>query len=144
VSALIAITLDEPEWKILVTKSNVADTATVGAPTLVEAGIVLSAHAGQDASAVLVELLAAADAIVIGFGQRHWREAVSAWRRFGKGRHPAALSYGYCLAYAMALVVGEAPLAKGNDFTQTNIPVAQSNHRPKVQRIDARTTPTRE
>src|SRR2546422_651603 len=83
-------------------------------------------RAGQDASAVLVELLASADAIVIEFGQRHWREAVSAWGRFGKGRDrwrdPAGLNLGDCLTYATALVAGEALLAKGDDFTQTDIP----------------------
>jgi ribonuclease VapC len=123
-SALIAIALDEPEREILVAKVNAADTIAVGAPTLVEAGIVLSARAGQDASAVLVELLASADAIVIEFGQRHWREAVSAWGRFGKGRDPAGLNFGDCLTYATALVAGEALLAKGDDFTQTDIPLA--------------------
>ena len=123
-SALIAIVLDEPEREILVAKINAADTIAVGAPTLVEAGIVLSAHAGQDVSAVLMELLASADAIVIEFGQRHWREAVSAWGRFGKGRHPAGLNFGDCLTYATALVAGEALLAKGDDFTQTDIPLA--------------------
>ena len=123
-SALIAIALDEPEREILVAKFNAADTVAVGAPTLVEAGIVLSARAGQDASAVLVELLAAADAVVIEFGQRHWREAVSAWGRFGKGRHPAGLNFGDCLTYATALVAGELLLAKGDDFTQTDIRLA--------------------
>jgi ribonuclease VapC len=123
-SALIAIALDEPERKILVAKINAADTIAVGAPTLVEAGIVLSARAGQDASAVLVELLASADAIVIEFGQRHWHAAVSAWERFGKGRHPAGLNFGDCLTYATALVAGEPLLAKGDDFTQTDIPLA--------------------
>jgi ribonuclease VapC len=71
-----------------------------------------------------VELLASADAIVIEFGQRHWREAVSAWGRFGKGRHPAGLNFGDCLTYATALVAGEPLLAKGDDFTQTDIPLA--------------------
>ena len=123
-SALIAIVLDEPEREILVAKINAADTIAVGAPTLVEAGIVLSARAGQDVSAVLMALLASADAIVIEFGQRHWREAVSAWGRFGKGRHPAGLNFGDCLTYATALVAGEALLAKGDDFTQTDIPLA--------------------
>jgi len=123
-SALIAIAFDEPEREILVAKINGADTIAVGAPTLVEAGIVLSARAGRDSSAVLVELLASADAIVIEFGQRHWREAVSAWGRFGKGRHPAGLNFGDCLTYATALVAGEALLAKGDDFTQTDIPLA--------------------
>jgi ribonuclease VapC len=87
-SALIAIALDEPERESLVAKINAADASAVAAPTLVEAGIVLSARAGQDASAVLVELLAVADAVIIEFGHAQWRVAVSAWGRFGKGRHP--------------------------------------------------------
>jgi ribonuclease VapC len=123
-SALIAIALDEPERELLVAKINAADSIAVGAPALVEAGIVLSARAGHDASPVLVELLASADAIVIEFGPRHWRAAVSAWGRFGKGRHPAGLNFGDCLAYATALVAGEALLAKGDDFTQTDITLA--------------------
>jgi ribonuclease VapC len=84
----------------------------------------LSARAGQDASAVLVELLASADAIVIEFGPRHWRAAVSAWGRFGKGRHPAGLNFGDCLTYATARVAGEPLLAKGDDFIQTDITLA--------------------
>ena len=123
-SALVAIVLDEPERELLVARINAADAIGVGAPTLVEAGIVLSARAGQDASAVLVELLAVADAVVIEFGQGHWRVAVSAWARFGKGRHPAGLNFGDCLAYAAAHVAGEPLLAKGHDFTRTDIPLA--------------------
>ncbi len=123
-SALVAIALDEPEREILVAKINAADSVAVGAPTLVEAGIVLSARTGQDASAVLAELLATADAVIVEFGQRQWREAVSAWGRFGKGRHPAGLNFGDCLSYATALVAGEPLLAKGADFTQTDIPLA--------------------
>jgi len=123
-SALIAIALDGPEREILVAKVNAADAIAVGAPTLVEAGIVLSARAGQDASAVLIELLAVADAVIIEFGRGHWRVAVSAWGRFGKGRHPAGLNFGDCLAYAAARVAGEPLLAKGNDFTRTDIPHA--------------------
>ena len=122
-SALIAIALDEPEREMLVAKINAADAIAVGAPTLVEAGIVLSARAGQDATALLDELLAAADAVIIDFGQGHWRVAVSAWRRFGKGRHAAGLNFGDCLAYAAARVAGAPLLAKGNDFTRTDIPL---------------------
>jgi ribonuclease VapC len=73
---------------------------------------------------VLAELLATADAVIVEFGQRHWREAVSAWGRFGKARHPAGLNFGDCLSYATALVAGEPLLAKGADFTQTDIPLA--------------------
>jgi ribonuclease VapC len=68
--------------------------------------------------------LVAADAVIIEFGHGHWRGAVSAWGRFGKGQHPAALNIGDCLVYAMAQVAGEPLLAKGNDFMQTDIPLA--------------------
>ncbi len=47
--------------------------------------------------------------------------ARTAWRRFGKGRHPAALNYGDCFAYALAKSRGLPLLFDGNDFAQTDI-----------------------
>ncbi len=44
-----------------------------------------------------------------------------AWRRFGKGRHPAALSYGDCFASALAVDRGEPLLFKGDDFGRTDV-----------------------
>ena len=123
-SVLIAIALDEPERETLVARINAAEMVAIGAPTLVEAGIVLSARTGRDARPVLTEMLAAADAVVVDFGQRHWREAVAAWWRFGKGRHPAGLNFGDCVTYAAARVAGEPLLAKGDDFTQTDMRLA--------------------
>lgn len=123
-SALIAIAFDEPEREVLIAKINVAETVGVAAPTLVEAGIVLSARTGTDASGVLAELIAAADGVVIDFGPLHWRVAVSAWWRFGKGRHPAGLNFGDCMAYAAAAIADEPLLAKGEDFPQTDIRLA--------------------
>jgi len=49
------------------------------------------------------------------------REARLALSRFGKGRHPAGLNFGDCFAYALARVLGEPLLFKGNDFPQTDI-----------------------
>ena len=123
-SALVAIALDEPGRPMLVAKINAADMLAVAAPTLVEAGIVLSSRSGQEASELLAELLAAADMVVIEFGPRHWQEAVSAWWRFGKGRHSACLNFGDCLAYAAAVVAGEPLLATGDDFRQTDVALA--------------------
>ena len=50
------------------------------------------------------------------------------WRivRFGKGRHPARLNFGDCLAYALAVERGEALLFKGEDFAQTDVAPALS------------------
>ena len=56
------------------------------------------------------------------------RVARQAWRAFGigRGRHPAALNYGDCFAYALARTSGEPLLFKGDDFAQTDIPSAQT------------------
>lgn len=57
-------------------------------------------------------------AIEIGGG------AVSAFERFGKGRHRAALNMGDCFAYACARSADVPLLFKGNDFPRTDIAVA--------------------
>jgi len=123
-SVLVAIALDEPERHELVAKINGADAVGIGAPTLVEAGIVLSARAGSEASNLLADLVDVSEAVVIEFGDAHWREAVSAWWRFGRSRHPAGLNLGDCLTYAVARVAGEPLLAKGDDFAKTDLALA--------------------
>jgi ribonuclease VapC len=49
--------------------------------------------------------------------------ARSAWRRYGKGRHPAGLNFGDCFSYALAKFSGEPLLAKGTDFASTDLAV---------------------
>jgi ribonuclease VapC len=123
-SALVAIALDEPDRAALTAKLENAETVGVGAPTLVEASIVLSSRIGHDAGELLLALVEAADAVVIEFGPRHWHVALAAWCRFGKGRHPAGLNFGDCLAYATAAVASEPLLAKGDDFPKTDLLLA--------------------
>jgi ribonuclease VapC len=50
--------------------------------------------------------------------------ALGAFRRFGKGRHPAALNFGDCFAYACVRYHRAPLLFKGNDFTLTDIEAA--------------------
>jgi ribonuclease VapC len=47
--------------------------------------------------------------------------AFEAYRRFGKGNHPARLNMGDCAAYALAKSRGWPLLFKGDDFTQTDV-----------------------
>ena len=54
----------------------------------------------------------------------HVAAARQAWRRFGKGNHPAALNFGDCFAYALAAATGEPLLFKGGDFALTDIEAA--------------------
>jgi ribonuclease VapC len=123
-SVLVAIALDEPEREAFIAKIDQADGVGAGAPTLVEAGIVLSARTGTEADELLAELVSTADFVVIEFGEAHWQEALSAWWRFGKSRHPASLNFGDCLAYATARLSGQPLLCKGDDFAKTDLALA--------------------
>lgn len=50
--------------------------------------------------------------------------AANAFARFGKGRHPAALNFGDCFAYALAKSLGAPLLFKGGDFARTDLVAA--------------------
>jgi ribonuclease VapC len=54
----------------------------------------------------------------------HAMIAIDAFRRFGKGRHRAALNIGDCFSYALAWATGERLLFKGREFAQTDIRAA--------------------
>jgi ribonuclease VapC len=123
-SVIVAIALREPGYEGLVDKLRSADTLGVGTPTLTEAGMVLSARLGVEPQALLDRFLRDFGVVPVVFGEQHWREALDAFRRFGKGRHPAALNFGDCLSYAAARLADHPLLFIGNDFSQTDIAVA--------------------
>ena len=56
-SALVAVFLKEPGADELVAKLGAAETVAIGAPSLVEAGIVLTARLGDGAQALLSQFL---------------------------------------------------------------------------------------
>jgi uncharacterized protein with PIN domain len=47
--------------------------------------------------------------------------ARAAYRRFGRGRHPAGLNFGDCFSYALSVATDEPLLFKGDDFSKTDI-----------------------
>ena len=63
---------------------------------------------------------------VLPFAEDHAREAVVAFLRYGKGRHPAGLNFGDCMAYAVAQAEGAPLLFTDSDFARTNVEVAGS------------------
>ena len=124
-SALVAIVVREPGHETIIAKLAAPTTvAGMGAPTVAELGIVLSARLRLDARAHVVELLDRLDIIEVPFGEAHWREAVDAHWRFGRGRHPAALNFGDCLTYAVARLANEPLLYVGDDFAVTDLEAA--------------------
>jgi len=123
-SAIAAIFFKESGYEGLLQKLDRAHVVGIGAPTLVECGIVLSARLERDARGMLSRFLAENDVFIIPFTDAHYSTAVTAWLKFGKGRHPAALNFGDCLTYAIAKLAGKPLLCVGDDFSQTDLELA--------------------
>jgi ribonuclease VapC len=85
--------------------------------------MVLEGRYGPDAGADLELFLFDARAEMMPFDSRQAQAAMRAWRKYGKGRHPAQLNPGDCWVYALAKVSGEPVLCKGADFSRTDIPL---------------------
>lgn len=123
-SVIVAVAMREEGYEDLIGKMRSADTLGIGAPTLTEAGMVLSSRLGVEPQALLDRFLRDFGVVPVAFGEQHWREALEAFRRFGKGRHPAALNFGDCLSYAVARLAGHPLLFVGDEFPRTDIEVA--------------------
>lgn len=123
-SALVAVFLKEPGYDALLAKLGAAKAVGVGAPTLAEAGVVLTARVGEHAPALLSQFLTEFGVVTVPFGDAHWRAAVEAYRRYGKRRHAAALNFGDCLTYATAKLAREPLLSTGQDFARTDLTLA--------------------
>ncbi len=124
-SAITAVVLGEPDAERFVAAlvANVGDVV-LGAPTYVEAAIVLQARLGDEGRRALDEMIRLSHAEVVPFDTVQAQLAAVAWNRFGKGRHPAALNLGDCFAYALARSLSAALLFKGDDFAQTDVSAA--------------------
>jgi len=120
-SALLAIVFREPGFEDLLERIRQAPAVAAGAPTLAETGILLHARMGEPSRWLLERLLDELGVEEVPFGELHWREAVEAYRRYGKGLHSAALSFGDCLTYAAARLTGEPLLFEGDDFGRTDL-----------------------
>jgi ribonuclease VapC len=122
-SAILAILLEEPDLGFLLAKLNQARSRSVSTTNLVECSMVFAGRS-KDSELLLTEFLREFEVTTIPFGEPHWQEAARAFLRFGKGRHPAALNFGDCMAYATARVAGQPLLCIGNDFAQTDLDLA--------------------
>ena len=104
------------------------DTAIAEAPrcrmsvvSFLEAAIVLESRSGTAAGHELDAFLEEAAIELAPVTPEHAQAARRAWRRFGKGNHPAGLNFGDCFAYALAEAAREPLLFKGGDFARTDI-----------------------
>jgi ribonuclease VapC len=123
-SAIVAIVREEAGYERV--RDALADNpaSAVGTPTLAETGIVLTTKLGFPARALLVQFLDSSAVVTVPFEDEHWREAVSAHARFGKGRHRARLNLGDCMAYAVAKLADEPLLTLDEGFAHTDLALA--------------------
>ena len=120
-SAIVAVLTEEPDTPRILAALSGADDVGVGAPTVVETGIVLTAGLGAVGRSLLSRFLEESEAEVLAFTPEHWSRAVEAFTRFGRGRHRASLNFGDCLTYAIAAVARQPLLCVGQDFAQTDL-----------------------
>jgi ribonuclease VapC len=120
-SAIVAIALNEPEATEF--EQRIADDPVrlISAATALEVTIVLETRLGDAGGRELDLWLHKVGAEIVPVDAEQMDAARRAWRRYGKGRHPAELNFGDCFSYALALTRGEPLLFKGEDFARTEI-----------------------
>jgi ribonuclease VapC len=129
-SAVVAIILGEPRSEELAVHLENAIARLMSAAIRVELGIVIEARfwpAGQD---IVDRFLRDANIDIVPVDADLAARAMSGWRRYGKGRHPAGLNFGDCFTYALAERTGYPVLCTGDDFAATDIAVTRPGSAP--------------
>jgi ribonuclease VapC len=123
-SAIVAMILGEPDAADLASALDAGDPAITSPLAIYEASLAIArvnaipAAVAKDAIHLTLSRMSIAVApLDVSQGDL----AVSAFDRFGKGRHPAALNMGDCFAYACAVAHNARILFKGQDFSQTDL-----------------------
>lgn len=120
-SAFLAIFLNEAEREPFLSAMIDAPKKLLSVANALETAIVLEARKGEAAGRELDLFLHDGGIELVSVDVEQLELARLAFRKYGKGRSPAGLNFGDCFAYALAKASGESLLAKGNDFSKTDI-----------------------
>jgi ribonuclease VapC len=123
-SALCAVLLDEPDRASMERMIAGADNPLTSPVAAWETARAVMRDQGVSARQAMEDVdgvLSAAGVRMMPVVADHYRLALDAFERFGKGRHPAALNMGDCFAYACATAADQPLLYKGDDFARTDI-----------------------
>lgn len=120
-SALMAILLGEPDALSYLETLGRGDVWWLSAATRTEVLIVTAARLSPDVP--VSDFLRQQNIHTVPVDEALADAAADAWRRYGKGRHPAGLNFGDCFSYALARQTKLPLLFKGDDFAQTDVAV---------------------
>lgn len=123
-SAVLAVLFGELDAQRFDEAMARAPRCRMSAVGFLEAAIVLESRSGPSAGSDLDAFLQAAEIELVPVTPEQARTARLAWRRFGKGNHPAGLNFGDCFSYALAETAREPLLFKGEDFALTDVEAA--------------------
>jgi ribonuclease VapC len=120
-SAIVAIALNEADAAEI--EQQIADDPVrlVSAATVLETTMVIETRMGDAGGREFDLWLLKIGAEIVPVDAEQTDAARRAWRRYGKGRHVAALNYGDCFSYALAMTRSEPLLFKGADFAKTDV-----------------------
>jgi ribonuclease VapC len=122
-SAIFAILAREPVAERLIAAVEADPTRMISAATVVEMTLVILGRYGEAGEPLLDRFLRSTGAEVIVVDEEQMTVARDAAIRYGRGRHAAALNFGDCFSYALAVVRAEPLLFTGKDFAQTDVAV---------------------
>ena len=122
-SALVAILFGEADADHFSSSIDSDPTRLMSAASILEVSLVIENGLGAAGEREVDILLHRAGIEIIAFNLEQLKLARHAFRKYGKGRHPAGLNFGDCFSYALSRTSGEPLLFKGDDFSKTDVTV---------------------
>jgi len=119
-SAMVAMVSGEEGADQLLERTQSYTHKLVGAPSMLEAAMVLVGRKGLRVSD-LTAFLSRIESEIVAFDSHHAEMAAQAFEQYGRARHPAGLNFGDCMSYAIAKRANAPILFTGNDFSRTDL-----------------------
>ncbi|MGO9056323.1 MAG: type II toxin-antitoxin system VapC family toxin [Candidatus Binataceae bacterium] len=121
-SAILAILFNEAERRLFNERIAADAIRLVSAASYLETAIIVNDRLGFEGARDLRLFFSEADIEVGSVTFEQAEVAREAYRKYGRGNHPAGLNFADCFSCALAKVSKEPLLFKGKDFSQTDIP----------------------
>jgi ribonuclease VapC len=120
-SAILAVVLDEADSALFADALRRPQVRRMSSVNYVEAGIRADNDPNPDRGVAFDKAMHAFGIFVESVSPYQAMIARDAYRRFGRGNHPARLNFGDCFAFALARANREPLLFKGSDFAHPDI-----------------------